>query len=154
VKIGVFAIFTSVGLTLAACGSPAVSSGSYPPYSAGSYDNASSSSSTNSQRQARLTSPTAKPTLDTLPGMTGAALTSWLGAPQFRRQDGQAEIWQYRAAACTLDIFLYSEGGDLRVRYVEARNHATAVNAPGDPAQARACASALINARAGTAGPG
>lgn len=105
-------------------------------------------------QEASLTSPAlpsgpvGKITLETLPGMTGDALAAALGAPQFRRHDGKAEIWQYRGTACTLDVFLYADGGDLRVRYADARgkNEAEAKNS----AEARACAAALIAARAPT----
>ena len=30
-----------------------------------------------------------------------------LGAPEFVRRDGPAQIWQYRAENCVLDLFLY-----------------------------------------------
>lgn len=149
-KITPFAVVAFTALSLAACAGP---SDNYPASTTG-YSGANSTANTAPSRQARLTSPSAKLTLDTLPGMSGNDLTTRLGAPQFRRQDGQAEIWQYRASACTLDIFLYSEGSDLRVRYVEARNHAATPNTPGDPAQARACATALLQTRAGNVGPG
>lgn len=97
------------------------------------------------------TQPTGRPrkiTLATLPGMTGDALAAALGAPQFRRHDGKAEIWQYRGTACTLDVFLYADGGNLRVRYADARgkDEVEAKNS----AEARACAAALIAARAPT----
>jgi hypothetical protein len=155
VKVVAFATVAAAALNLTACAGPSQGSNSYPPYVAtNAAAPTSSSNAATGTRQARLTSPTAKPTLDTMTGMSGSDLTTWLGAPQFRRQDGQAEIWQYRASACTLDVFLYNEGSDLRVRYVEPRNHAATANAPGDPAQARACASALIQSRAGGAGPG
>jgi hypothetical protein len=94
------------------------------------------------------TGPTRGITLETLPGMTGDAVAAALGAPQFRRHDGIAEIWQYRGTACTLDVFLYADGGSLRVRYADARskNEVEAKNS----AEARACAAALIAARAPT----
>lgn len=105
-------------------------------------------------QEASLTSPTQpterprKITLATLPGMTGDALAAALGAPQFRRHDGKAEIWQYRGTACTLDVFLYTDGANLRVRYADARgkDEFEAKNS----AEARACAAALIDARAPT----
>ena len=83
--------------------------------------------------------------------MSGDDLATRLGAPQFRRRDGQAEIWQYRGSACTLDVFLYADGGDLKVRYVEARGRDAETAT--DPKQARDCATALIDSRA-NAGPG
>jgi hypothetical protein len=100
-----------------------------------------------SPRETRLTPPGERPTLETLPGMKSGDLNSLLGAPQFRHRDGQAEIWQYRGAACTLDVFLYQDGSDLRVRYVEARQPGSAKDASGSP-EARACAGDLLDARA------
>lgn len=102
-------------------------------------------------REVRLTPPGGKPTLETLPGMRGADLTAMMGTPQFRRRDGQAEIWQYRGAACTLDVFLYMDGNDLRVRYVEARERGSA-KAAAESRQARICAGNLLDTRAGGAG--
>jgi hypothetical protein len=100
--------------------------------------------------------PSGKAALENLPGMNAAGITKMLGAPQFRRRDGQVEIWQYRAANCTLDIFLYAEGGDMLVRYVEPRGRtaqvpaqATATTAANDP-QVRACATGLLQSRAGS----
>lgn len=83
--------------------------------------------------------------------MRGAELTTLMGAPQFRRRDGQAEIWQYRGSACTLDVFLYTDGNDLRVRYVEARGSSNAKGAM-EAGQARTCAGSLLDARSGSAG--
>jgi hypothetical protein len=103
------------------------------------------------ERQTRLTPPGGKTRLDSLPGMRGTELTTLMGAPQFRRRDGQAEIWQYRGSACTLDVFLYTDGNDLRVRYVEARGRGGTKDAP-DSGQARACAASLLDTRAGGAG--
>jgi hypothetical protein len=93
--------------------------------------------------------PSGKLTLESLPGMNAAGVTNLLGAPQFRRRDGQVEIWQYRGATCTLDLFLYAEAGDMRVRYVEPRGHTVQTNAA-QTAQVRACATGLIRAKAGS----
>jgi hypothetical protein len=102
------------------------------------------------RREANLARPGGKPTLDSLPGLRGAELTSLMGTPQFRHRDGKAEIWQYRGAACILDVFLYADGNDLRVRYVEARERGGDPKAKdGDSArQARICAGNLLAARA------
>ena len=108
----------AAALSLAACGGSAgAPSYSRASYGASPFDSAPAPANGDT-RQARLTPPS-KVSLDTLPGMSGTALTSALGAPQFRRLDGTAEIWQYRGTACTLDVFLYAEGGNLKVRYVE-----------------------------------
>jgi hypothetical protein len=69
--------------------------------------------------------------------------------PQFRRRDGQVEIWQYRGSGCTLDLFLYAEAGDMRVRYVEPRGQTMQATAT-DATQVRACAAKLFQSRTGS----
>lgn len=44
-----------------------------------------------------------------------------LGAPDFVRRDGNAQIWQYRATNCVLDLFLYKTGRDTAVKHAELR---------------------------------
>ena len=48
-------------------------------------------------------------------------MESELGRPSFRRRDPPAEIWQYRVHACTLDLFLYEEGGTGIVAHFAVR---------------------------------
>ena len=45
-----------------------------------------------------------------------------LGAPDFVRRDGTAQIWQYRATNCVLDLFLYKAGSTTEVRHAELRS--------------------------------
>ncbi len=42
-----------------------------------------------------------------LDGLSASKVVALLGAPGFKRTDDPAEIWQYRAANCTLDLFMY-----------------------------------------------
>lgn len=42
-----------------------------------------------------------------LKGMSAESVVKALGRPAFTRSDSPAEIWQYRAKACTLDLFVY-----------------------------------------------
>lgn len=63
-------------------------------------------------------------TPETLKGLTAAQVENELGRPSFRRRDPPAEIWQYRVRACTLDLFLYDEGGDRVVTHFAVRNPA------------------------------
>lgn len=49
-----------------------------------------------------------------LKGLEGRQVKSVLGAPSFRRREAPAEIWQYRARTCTLDLFLYDEAGGIQ----------------------------------------
>lgn len=61
---------------------------------------------------------------DRLIGLKAAEIADLLGAPGFRRKDSPAEIWQYRAQGCFLDVFLYADkaGGELySVAHVEVR---------------------------------
>ncbi len=74
-------------------------------------------------------------------GLTRAQLSDFLGKPHFRRRDITAEIWQYRHAECTLDVFLYESGNDYRVLHFEMRQGKAAA------ASRTRCLAALLNAR-------
>ncbi len=50
-----------------------------------------------------------------------------MGAPDFVRRDGPAQIWQYRAENCVLDLFLYGQNDDSQVRHVELRERVPGV---------------------------
>ena len=54
-------------------------------------------------------------------GYAPERLLPLLGAPDFVRRDGTAQVWQYRAEHCVLDLFLYGNGNDSRVKHVELR---------------------------------
>lgn len=45
-----------------------------------------------------------------------------MGAPDFVRRDGAAQIWQYRATNCILDLFLYEAGSETKVKHAELRS--------------------------------
>ena len=74
---------------------------------------------------------------DRFHGMKRAEIARLLGRPDLLRRDGDAEIWQYRAGSCILDIFLYEEPGGMRATYADLRG-----NAPG-----RSCAEAVALGR-------
>lgn len=57
-------------------------------------------------------------------GMDSAALSDLLGEPALVRREGDAEIWQYRADECVLDVFLY--GGMRQVEHVDLRDRGDA----------------------------
>ena len=40
----------------------------------------------------------------------------------FVRRDGSAQIWQYRATNCILDLFLYQAGSETKVKHAELRS--------------------------------
>lgn len=80
----------------------------------------------------------------TLVGRSAREVAELLGEPQLRRRDPPAELWQYRAGPCVLDLFLYADrtGGAATVAHVEMRaNHADANRAE--------CLRALTNASGG-----
>ena len=58
------------------------------------------------------------------------ALQRLLGPPRLVRRDAPAELWQYRARDCVVDLFLYQEKDGLRLLYVEARTGAAEITAP------------------------
>ena len=55
-------------------------------------------------------------------GLGPNQLTEILGRPELTRREPPAEIWQYRGETCVFDVFLYEEGGLVRVTYLEARD--------------------------------
>ncbi len=80
---------------------------------------------------------------DQLLGLAPTSVAKRLGSPGFVRRDGPAEIWQYPAEACVLDIFLYRTGETLAVAYVELRGRGAATTSR------RACFVELLKRGAG-----
>ena len=64
---------------------------------------------------------------DQLLGQSTVQVEALLGEPRLVRRDGPAEIWQYRATNCILDVFLYEGGPARTVRHVELRGPGTAM---------------------------
>ena len=62
---------------------------------------------------------------DKLMGLEVDTIQDLLGDPALVRRDGDAEVWQYRAAACVLDLFIY--GRPKRVEHVDLRDRSGAV---------------------------
>ena len=59
-----------------------------------------------------------------LRGETSYRVTTLLGAPDFRRADKPAELWQYRHDKCSVDLFLYPrDGGGLSVDFLDVRTY-------------------------------
>jgi len=56
-----------------------------------------------------------------LVGLKKEGVQDLLGDPRLIRRDGPAEVWQYTASACILDLFLYEVGETYRVEYMELR---------------------------------
>ena len=80
---------------------------------------------------------------DQLLGLSGDQLTGLLGPADFTRNDGPAEIWQFRNSGCVLDVFLYQDlrQGGYRVEHVETRDRGLVREAE------RACVADLLRAR-------
>jgi len=58
-----------------------------------------------------------------LKGLSTPQVQALLGAPAFKRRDPPAEIWQYRSRRCTLDLFIYQDGGSpQRVEHYTVRS--------------------------------
>ena len=43
-----------------------------------------------------------------------------LGKPDLQRAEPPAELWQYRAADCVLNLFFYSDAGGSHLTHAEA----------------------------------
>lgn len=82
--------------------------------------------------------------LGRLRSLSSREVLSLLGDPDFRRDEPPAQLWQYRAGACVLDVFLYAEGGTHRVAYADWRARDTDGPAP------QSCMDQIIRARATT----
>ncbi len=54
-------------------------------------------------------------------GMGQEEVAGLLGPPVFERRDDPALVWQYRSAACILDVFLYRDGAVYSVAHFEVR---------------------------------
>lgn len=100
-------------ILVAACAAPSAS----PPHSAALPENAPISLAVAG------TPPLPTGTeLKQLAGLSEAELRRLLGAPDFRRREASAQIWQYRSAECVLDLFLYRSAGAYRVAYAETHD--------------------------------
>jgi hypothetical protein len=57
-----------------------------------------------------------------LVGRDAREVVELLGEPGLKRRDPPAEMWQYRAGPCVLDLFLYADKGSaLTVAHAEVR---------------------------------
>jgi hypothetical protein len=74
-------------------------------------------------------------------GLDALRLQGMFGPPGLVRSDAPAEIWQYSAHGCVLDLFLYQDKDGMRLRYLEARDRAA------QSATARTCVDAVLASR-------
>jgi len=67
-----------------------------------------------------------------LTGLSAEQVVALLGAPDFRRAEPPAELWQYRGADCVLDIFLYDGADGFHVVRSETRERKLVQAATGE----------------------
>ncbi len=74
-------------------------------------------------QQPRIAQKRIFPKINTLQDLTAKDVHTLLGEPSFKRTDGPAEIWQYRVATCTLDMFFYEnlDTSERSVAHYETR---------------------------------
>jgi hypothetical protein len=72
-------------------------------------------------------------------GLSPARLTRTLGPPSLVRREGPAQVWQYRAERCVVDLVLYPGESGPAVRHLEARGRPS--GAAADP---QACLTRLL----------
>jgi hypothetical protein len=62
------------------------------------------------------------PTAGNLLGANPTKLEQWLGKPGMVRLDDPAQVWQYRAQGCVVDVYLYPSSDGMAVSHAEARS--------------------------------
>ena len=62
------------------------------------------------------------PTAGSLLGANPTKLEQWLGKPGMVRLDDPAQVWQYRAQGCVVDVYLYPSSDGMAVSHAEARS--------------------------------
>jgi hypothetical protein len=66
------------------------------------------------------------PEIRDLAGLEPADVLSILGQPDLKRDEPPAELWQYRAPDCVLNLFFYDQAGSYRLAHAEAWQRALA----------------------------
>jgi hypothetical protein len=69
---------------------------------------------------ARLEGTPRAPDIKDLAGLKPNDVLSMLGKPDLQRAEPPAELWQYRAADCVLNLFFYSDAGGSHLTHAEA----------------------------------
>lgn len=59
---------------------------------------------------------------DDLKSMSPYELIAALGRPDLQRREKPAEVWQYEAKECVVDIVLFDKGRGAKVTYLESRD--------------------------------
>ncbi len=68
---------------------------------------------------AAAVAPLRVPTLQELTGLRPREVVALLGQPDLRRDEPPAELWQYSAADCVLNLFFYRDANGYRLMRAE-----------------------------------
>lgn len=103
---GFFAVIMAAGF-LAACAAPAIPT---------------ATPITQAQSAPIQAAPAALPVpgLQDLTGLHQSDILAMLGRPDLKRDEPPAQLWQYRAADCILNLFFYREHDGYRLVHAEA----------------------------------
>ena len=86
---------------------------------------------TSAAAPANFRSPLHPTDIQDLTGLRPADIVSILGPPDLKRDEPPAELWQYRAADCVLNLFFYDNAGGFRLSRVETwQRSLSAASAP------------------------
>jgi len=77
-----------------------------------------------------------------LTGLRPSDVAAVLGPPDLRREEPPAQLWQYRAADCILNLFFYRDGGIYRLARAE-----TWQRDPANTTSAHSCRDAMAPLR-------
>ena len=113
-------LLTIVGLGLAACTPASLQESPLAPSSSAPLATATAEASAAPAAGDALAAPP-----DDLLGLDEATLKHWFGPPSFIRRDYPAEVWQYRAKACVLELYLYPAADHMAVTHAEATSGGT-----------------------------
>jgi hypothetical protein len=70
---------------------------------------------TSLEARARHPAALSLPPAESLMGLGAGDVLARFGAPDLRRAEPPAELWQYRSADCVLEVILYAESGTPQV---------------------------------------
>lgn len=125
---GYLALLGAMAVTLAACAGPqpvrTVKGGAAGPAAVAPSD------------AAPVSAPVDAPTPEEIAGAAPAKVRALLGAPDLTRREPPAEVWQYGAGSCVVDVVFYPPDGTeadvagLRVALLESRDMDGAALAP------------------------
>jgi hypothetical protein len=104
------------GLLAAAMIAGLVAACAAPPTAA---PRSSSQSAVLNSTPAAAVAPLRVPSLQELTGLRPREILAMLGQPDLKRTEPPAELWQYRAADCVLNLFFYLDTAGYRLFHAE-----------------------------------